>query len=103
MHRPVWKGLIQFACDVGFISKAPVGHLLKSGVFPPPVQQLPLGPWWSLCGQPCPEASVVVTLRVRGCEFTALTAVLVDPQQQNQSDFVCGEERNEHSPCVFES
>lgn len=35
----------------------------------------------------------MVTLRVRSCELTALTAVLVDPEHQNQSDVVCGEEK----------
>lgn len=44
-------------------------------------------------GCPCSEVSVVVTLRVRSCELAALTAVLVEPEQQNQSDLVRGEEK----------
>lgn len=35
----------------------------------------------------------MLTPRVRSCELTALTAVLVHPELQNQSDLVCGEEK----------
>lgn len=50
----------------------------------------------------------MVIPRVRSCELTALTAALVEPEQQNQSDLVCGEEKTRRSlpecnPHVFKS
>lgn len=35
----------------------------------------------------------MLTPRVRSCELFALTAVLVELEQQNPSDLVCGEEK----------